>query len=803
MEIKNIHKKATHVELDFFFTLRKKFSFLNKLWSNFCSDSSILNIQLSLLVMIGGVLSTSAFSREIRPDWQIAYHKSETEHPASWYPATVPGAVQIDVMHAEKYKQPWWYGDNVRQFEWMEDVWFTYKTTFKRPELKNSERLYFFSKGIDYQFKIILNNQTLWEQEGMFTYVDIDLTDALQETNELKVVLYPVPKLGFDDPADNPDNYRKNARESAKPAVSYRWDWHPRCVTRGIWDDTYLAIRPQVRLNDVFVSYVLNDDLTNASIKIDISGTQVSGKPYKWTLKDSAGKIVLEEEGTLSSDYSILKAELPSPTLWWPNGYGEPNLYSSEFVLLDTDKQTLERNTNKIGFRRIRLITNEKLWDNHWVFPATSAVPPACLEVNNRRIFGKGSNWVHPDVFIGLITPERYREQLELAKNAHFNLLRIWGGGIVNKESFYDICDELGLLVWQEFPLACNVYPNKPAYLKVLEQEAVSIVKRLRKHACIALWSGGNELYWGGMTEQSLPFRLLNSVCYRFDPHTPFINTSPFPGVGHGHYLFYDDQLDKELFQWMTEARRTAYTEFGVPGISNIDVLKSFIPPAELFPPKAGTAWSVHHGIGAWRKSSWTEMETFRKYFGEPQSLEELVGYSQLMQSEGLKFTYEEARRQKPYCSMAINWCFQEPWPSAANNSLINWPNEPKPVYHHVANALRSVLASMRARKFEWKEGEDFSFDLFLLNDTYDRQNNVKIKVILQHDGKETELLSWDCPAVEASQNVQGPTGRFRLPRMESNLFAIHLQAEGYPEFDSTYRFIFKGENIKKIMEIK
>ena len=748
----------------------------------------------SILLIIMGIkfFSTPIIAQQFYPNWEIGHHKTEIDQPNQWYSSTVPGAVQLDVMSGEKYKQPWWYDNNVQQFEWMEDVWFTYRTTFKLPEFKKGERLYFFSKGIDYQFKIILNNQTLLEQEGMFTYVNVDLTDALQDTNELKVTLYPVPKLGFDDPTDNPDSYRRNARESVKPAVSYRWDWHPRCITRGIWDETYLIVRQQERLDNLFVSYTLNEEMTKAFIKVDISGIRISGKTYQWTLKDPTGKVVVNKKGQLQYDHSFLETELMSPMLWWPNGYGNPNLYSSEFVLYDSDGLEFERCTSRTGFRRIQLIANEKAWDSEWIFPATSSLPPSCIEVNGRRIFAKGSNWVHPEVFIGNITPERYLEQLVLAKDAHFNLLRVWGGGIVNKESFYDLCDELGLLVWQEFPLACNVYPNKLSYLKVLEQEAISIVERLRKHTCIALWSGGNELYWAGMTEQSLPFRLLNSICYRLDPQTPFINTSPFYGVGHGHYLFYDNQIDREVFQWMAEARRTAYTEFAVPGMSNLDIIKSFIPSADLYPPKEGTAWSVHHGIGAWRKTSWIEIETIHKYFGETKSLEELIEYSQLLQGEGLKFIYEEARRQKPYCSMAINWCFQEPWPTAANNSLINWPNQPKPAYYEVVNSLRPVLASVRASKFEWREGENFSFDLFLLNDTYEQVDKANIKVTLQHDGEEIELFTWSCPGTEPFKNLQGPSFYFQIPPMKSKLFTIHTQVENHPEYDSVYQFVYK-----------
>ncbi len=761
---------------------------------------SIILLRITALVALFHTLLLSAVAQQIYPIWQIGYHNTESEQPEHWLESTVPGAVQLDVMKAENYEQPWWYGNNVAQFDWMEDVWFTYKTIFERPELKDGERLFFFSKGIDYHFKVVLNGKIIRDQEGMFTYVDVDLTDDLRDVNELRVVLRPVPKLGFEVSPETPDSYRRNARESVKPAVSYGWDWHPRCVTRGIWDETYLAVRQPVRLNDVSMTYVLNDDLTHAKVTAEISGVKLSGSAYEWTIKDPEGRTVLQKTGAISSDNLFIPADLASPKLWQPNGYGDPNLYVSEFLLLDTNNCELERRIIRTGFRRVRLVVNEKSWNDSWGFPATSAMPPASLEVNNRRIFGKGSNWVHPEVFIGTITPERYREQLVLAKNANFNLLRVWGGGIVNKEAFYDICDELGLLVWQDFPLANNVYTDKPSYLKVLKQEAASIVNRLKKHACLALWSGGNELYWGGMTEQSLPFRLLNSVCYQLDPNTPFINTSPFYGVGHGHYLFYDKESGREVFQWMTEARMTAYTEFGVPSISNLEVLKSFIPSDELFPPKEGTTWSVHHGFGAWRNSSWTEMATFRKYFGDPHTVTELVQYSQLLQGEGLKFIYEEARRQKPYCSMALNWCFQEPWPTAANNSIVNWPNEPKPAFKDVTDACRPILASARVRKFVWKENEDFEFDLFLLNDSYNQVEKLEIAVTLEYDNQEMELLTWDCPGAEPFTNAQGPTMHFSVPHLKSNLFTLWVKVAGHPEYDSAYQLLYKGEDVSKVL---
>ena len=728
-------------------------------------------------------------------EWQTGYHKVEIDQPAAWIPAIVPGAVQLDVMKAENYKQPWWYADHVLQFDWMEDVWFTYRTQFKKPNLQKGERVYFFSKGIDYQFKIVLNQKLLWEQEGMFTYVNVDLTDDLKDQNELKIVLLPVPHLGFKF-EDGPDSYRRNARESAKPAVSYGWDWHPRLVTRGIWDETSLIIRKPAHLSDVSVEYELNDHLSRAKLQTTLEGIHLQGCYFKWIMKDPQGKIVLEKQERLTTDQSVITAELSDIQLWWPSGYGQAFLYSSEFTLLDGKNQILEQQSCKTGFRKIKMIMNEGAWRREGGFPKSRAVAPASLEVNDRRIFAKGSNWVHPDVFVGVITPERYREQILLAKNANFNILRVWGGGIVNKESFFDICDELGILVWQEFPLACNNYTDDVKYLKVLEQEARSIIKRVKRHACLALWSGGNELFnsWSGMTEQSLALRLLNSLCYQLDPKTPFIFTSPLYGIGHGHYVFYDASINEDVFQWMAKADKTAYTEYGVPGTANLDVLKSFIPENELFPPRKKTAWELHHAFGVWGAERWLEWPVLQKYFGEIKSLEELVKYSQLLQGEGLKFIYEEARRQKPFCSMAINWCYQEPWPSAANNSLINWPNEIKPAYYQVTNACRPILASVRIPKFDWKEGEDFSGDLFMLNDTYDQLTNEKVKVIMQYDGIEKELITWDCPGAGGFSNVKGPSVHTAIPRMTGNLFTIQVHVAGKPQYSSTYILLFSGK---------
>lgn len=743
---------------------------------------------------------SDSFGQESRIflDWEIAYHETENIKPTNWMPAVVPGAVQLDVMRAENYKQPYWYADNFKQFDWMEDWYFTYRTTFEKPEFLAQQKIYFSTKGIDYQYKILLNGETIHEQEGMFAYADIDITDRLLQHNELRILIYPIPKVaGATNFIAGTDSYRGHARESAKPAVSYGWDWHPRLVTRGIWDETFLKITNKSHLEEVDFTYQLDKNFSNAKVDFTLKGKSIVGSFYRWKLTAPNGEVILEKSGKIYSNEERIEAQVLNPVLWWPNGYGDPSLYTSDVQLLDENQKLLDRKTSKVGFKTVRLIMNEGEWERPIGFPATRNRAPASLEINGKRIFAKGTNWVHPEIFVGLITKETYKTQIQLAKDANFNILRVWGGGIVNKESFFDLCDEMGLLVWQEFPLACNTYTDDKKYLNVLEKEATEVIKRVKQHVSLAIWSGGNELFnaWGGMTDQSLALRLLNSLCYQLDPKTPYIATSPLNGMGHGSYIFYDESNSKgsEVFQWMAKSDNTAYTEFGVAGISNLEVLKQFIPADEIFPPRRGTAWETHHAFGVWRENSWLELPFLEKYFGKMKRLEDLVKYSQLIQSEGLKFIYEEARRQKPYCSMALNWCFQEPWPTAANNSIINWPNIPKPAYQHVANACRPVLASIRAKKFLWKNDEPFEFELFMLNDSYNELKNANVKVRLIYDGEqEITLANWGFEGAEAFKNSNAGNFSAKLPPMKENLFSVHVDVEGYPEYNSVYTFLVK-----------
>ena len=261
-------------------------------------------------------------------------------------------------------------------------------------------------------------------------------------------------------------------------------------------------------------------------------------------------------------------------------------------------------------------------------------------------------------------------------------------------------------------------------------------------------------------------------------------------GMGHGNYIFRSPD-GEEVFQEMKRAHFTAYTEFGIPGMSPIEVLKKIIPEKDLFPPKPKTAWEDHHAFGAWMGDTWLCPEILEDYFGKASTLEELMKQSQLLQCEGYKAIFEEARRQKPYCAMALNWCYDEPWPAAVNNSLIVYPAVCKPAYFAVKNSCRPFLASASLSKFRWHEGEEFFAELWLLNDSYEKKDARTVTMKIVAGDKILDLLTWHPGEIRDNTNIAGPTGRLKLPHLEQSQFKLVVEVEGQPEYNSEYILIY------------
>lgn len=684
---------------------------------------------------------------------------------------TVPGDIQKDYAEAQGWGDLNWM-DNCKKYEEIEDYFWSYTANIEY-SAKNGERVFFVTEGIEYEYDVILNGKVLLHHEGMFSKVEIDITDELTGGNALEILIYPHPKR------EGAVADRTQADQSCKPAVGYLWDWHPRLLVSGLWDETYIETRSAKHIDDVEVKYTLSDDLASADVCFDIKCADVC----EIVMRDMDGNILYSGSDT--------KIHLDDINLWWCRGQGVPYLYSWTVKSSDDEK------SGKLGFKKVRLVMSDAGW-NEPTFPKSRAQAPITVELNGRTVFAKGSNWVNPDIFTGNVTAETYRTLITYAAEANMNILRCWGGANVDKEAFFDICDELGIMVWQEFPLACNNYIGTPKYLAVLEQEARAIIKRVRRHACHVIWCGGNELFnsWSGMTEQSHALRLLDKICYEEDFAKPFIMTAPLNGMGHGYYQFYDPDTDRTVFEIYRQNSCSAYSEFGNPSLASMEQLRKIFDEETLSKPDDSndSPWVLHHALKAWQINSWGCFDVIDRFFGEQKTLDDYVEKSNILQCEGYKCIFEEARRQKPACAMAMNWDYNEPWRTAAGNNLIEYPLTRKPSYYAVQSALRDVMPSARAEHFSFKPGEVFSAELWLLNDSTETVEDT-VEVYFTVDGVKKHIMTWHTGKAAANENIRGHKVLIDIPNSMTQLMTLTLEAKcGVSE----YRFLLKNDKPKK-----
>lgn len=723
--------------------------------------------------------------KKLNLDWTLGYAKTAEAQPEEWFHAHVPGAAQHDYALAHNWPDHN-YGVNFRDYAWMEDVYWTYRA-YLNFTLEGNETATMVFQGVDYEYDVLIDGTPVYSYEGMFAPAYIDVSKYTGGAHELTVRIHPIPKA-----TDTVD--RSQARLSAKPAACYEWDWHPRLASVGIWDEAYLMIQNRCSVRHAEVSYELSEAMDRAEIHVETQRN--SDCAVRISLLD--GKhIVASAESTDGT--AVLTLE--NPKLWYPVGYGKQPLYTVRVEALDEIGSVRSVYERRIGLRRVKLVMNEGAWDEPAAMPKSRSDAPATLMINGQKIFAKGSNWVNAHIFPGLMDDKLYTDLLTLVRDANMNILRIWGGGFANKEKFFELCDEMGIMVWQEFPLACNEYPDDKHYLSVLEAEARAIVRRLRSHPSLVLWCGGNELFnsWSGMTDQHHALRLLDKVCYEEDRYTPFNMTSPMVGMAHGHYIVWDHNDDIEAITLLNGARNTAYTEFGSPGAADIDYIKQYISEEDYADFNADNpVWRGHHAFGAWIRDSWVRVAEAEHFFGGYKNVDDLLKKTQFLQAMGYKSLFEEMRRQWPHCSMALNWCFNEPWPTFANNSLISFPAIPKKSYYAVKDALRPRLASLKIEQHLQWAGDVFRAGVWLLNDTVEALEAQKVRITYTiGEGEEVFFGTLNALPVPAQGNLEIGAVAFPIPRDFIGMIHVHLYVEGHPEMDSHYSYPCKNRLVK------
>ena len=463
----------------------------------------------------------------------------------SWHSATVPGCVHLDLIDNDLIPDPF-FGLNESQLQWISNKSWTYRLAFQPSSKvfskKNIEILF---HGLDTYADVYLNGKTVLCANNMFHPWSADIKDIInagdnellvQFRSPLKEVVEKMKSMDYTLPADN-DQVGKTSPHTRKAPYHYGWDWGPCLVTSGIWKGVEL-----IGWDDWHVTHF---QISNKSVSKDNAELEVElevNAEVQETLKITLSELITGHEhkqafkmksGVNNFSFNI---SLTNPQLWWPHGHGDQILHHF-FLKLETDDQ-LEKRERKIG---IRDVTIKRAADERG--------ESFEIYVNNMPIYSKGANWIPADYFVERLQLEDYKRLLKDAIRANMNTLRIWGGGIYEPDHFYELCDEMGIMVWQDFMFACSMYPADESFLESVEREARYQVKRLKGHASIILWCGNNEvasawLSWGWKEElpgsiwddyRKLFHELLPRVCSELDPQRLYWPSSPC----HGTCLLY------------------------------------------------------------------------------------------------------------------------------------------------------------------------------------------------------------------------------------------------------------------------
>ncbi|MEA4889943.1 MAG: glycoside hydrolase family 2 TIM barrel-domain containing protein [Clostridiaceae bacterium] len=637
--------------------------------------------------------------------------------------AHVPGAVQLDLIKAGLLSDPN-YGLKSMSNEWVEHREWFYDKAFYMPEQSLEAKAYLCFEGLDYHGEIYLNGIKLSEFKGMFIPLEIEITGVVKinQVNHLRVVFYSPPEV------DGQFGYSSKIT-TIKSRFNYVWDWCPRMVPVGIWDNVYIRFIKNIKITECFPSARIvdiseNNGLISMSLNLDVHVPGQYRLHYSLSLN---GMIKVEQDfyETLKPVSQWLKHQISVADiqLWYPNGYGEQHLYdinveiSKEGILCDDDQK-------RIGFRSIDFVCNKNAPQN---------ALPYTLMVNDKRVFMSGVDWVPISPFYGGVIRDEYQRILTRFKEMNATILRVWGGAILEKHDFYDLCDELGLMVWQEFPQSSSGLDNTPSddpqLLADLEQAASVFIKRRRHHACHVIWCGGNELMWENYTpinENHINIKMLKNLVEKMDHGKYFLPSSasgPSFGaneVDFGKHIHHDVHGpwnymgDPDHYRFFNGDDSLLRSETGCPGSSRIETLEQYRESFPIWPPDETNPYWMHRG--AW----WIQLDQLSKLFGPwKNDGSETCGYvkaSRYLQAEALRYAAESTRRREPEASGFIVWMGNEPFPNNANTSIIEYDGTPKPAFYWLKSAFSCLHASLKYSALCYKTDDIFNGEVYIHN---------------------------------------------------------------------------------------
>lgn len=622
--------------------------------------------------------------------------------------ATVPGEVHVDLLRAGLIADPF-YAADADLAQWVEEKEWWYWRRFELDDDFARTRTFLEFDGLDTFATVFFNGQEVGRAENMFVAHRFEVTELLQPgENSVAVRFDPAAKVlqrmdhsGLFGCFDTP---RVNAR---KMQCSFGWDWTPRLVGAGIWRDARLVSYDTVGISDVHVESEIQGATANAWVTVEVENFTTRDQQVMASIVVALGanREKIEVAETVSPFGGVIEAviRIEEPQLWWPNGMGEQPLYTC-MVGLQVEGEVQDVAETRFGVRTVRIVERDEAGANAFT-----------LHINGEPVFCKGGNWIPADHFVSRITDTRYAELLRLARDANFNMLRVWGGGIYEVPAFYQACDEMGIMVWQDFMFSCATYPEDEAFRGAVAREAEFIVKQLRDHPSIVIWCGNNECemnhppdaQWRG---KALFHETIPAVLARLDKTRPYRPCSPFGGATgndpsegdlHRSSWFRAYLGDTRQWRYMIEEERGLFvSEFVTQGPPAVESVREFIPEERLFPPD-NEMWEYHNKDNphSFRTDGLSHqqilLELTRRIMGDFSTVEEFCAYAGILQGEFIKAEAEHYRREKWAISGGLMWMYNDCWP-AIDWSVVDYYLRPKIAYYYTKRAFAPTIVSFK-----------------------------------------------------------------------------------------------------------
>ncbi|HJU56275.1 MAG TPA: glycoside hydrolase family 2 protein [Pyrinomonadaceae bacterium] len=602
----------------------------------------------------------------------------------AWHKASVPGCVHTDLLANKLIEDPF-YRDNEQKLQWIGKTDWEYKTTFTvAPALLRRQNVELVFEGLDTYAEVFVNGKSLLNADNMFRTWRVDVKSALTPGPNTLLIRFRSPinevlplmaKMSYQLPSPN-DQGEKTSPHTRKAPYHYGWDWGPRFVTSGVWKPVYLEAWDGARINDL---HVAQKQVTTSAAKLTAEVEVVADEEMDATVvvNNLTSKAIAAQSKvklTRGMNRVPLDFVIQRPSLWWPNGLGRQPLYSFRARLLVNGKLSDEART-RTGLRSLELRQQPDQWGKSFEF-----------RVNNVPVFAKGGNWIPSDSFPTRVTKERYKHLLESVRDTNMNMLRVWGGGIYESDEFYKLCDEMGLLVWQDFMFACSMYPGDQKFLDNVRAEAVDNVKRLRNHPSLVIWAGNNEVetawqHWGW--KQNLPASLwddylklfhgvLKEVTAELDPTRPYWPSSPSSNleddsdsqkIGDVHY--WEVWHASKPFEFYEKQFPRFMSEYGFQSFPQIETVSTYTLPTERDIQSPVMLAHQRHPRG-----NQLIREYMLREYPEPKDFESFLYVSQVLQAEGIRTGAEHLRRIMPRNMGSLYWQINDCWPVASWSSI-------------------------------------------------------------------------------------------------------------------------------------